>query len=293
MSIYINDCNKVNDIFINVNGKKKINSMWVNKNGNPAKVFSTGNKINDFSNITWADGTDEEIAAMLDAHYAGLIDIHDYWHVGDERVVHLGIIPTLTFGDYPHMNQIKKEQDIKLILLNSGGKTLIEPVNNINECAFIVGFANGGAYYMNGNIDDRDFNVNNFSFIESQRRTWLNTELIDNMPMSLKTLFKLHYNLNYTFQSSENPVFNRDYLTLPSEMEVFGSVKMSKQISSEQQFEYYKQKENRPNNCFLRSIYYSNSDSYSNTLSVAIKSDGNVTAIGYSSYMFLYPFGCV
>lgn len=34
---------------------------------------------------TWADGTDEEIAAALTAHYNGDIDLHDYWTVGDER----------------------------------------------------------------------------------------------------------------------------------------------------------------------------------------------------------------
>lgn len=92
MSIYINDCNKVNDIFINVNGKKKVNSIWVNKNGVPAKVFSTGNIVNGVKIVTWADGTYDEISAMLDAHYAGNIDISDYWNVGDERIIDMSFI---------------------------------------------------------------------------------------------------------------------------------------------------------------------------------------------------------
>ena len=38
--------------------------------------------------VTWADGTWEEIAAMLDAHYRGDINVADYWAVGDVRVLY-------------------------------------------------------------------------------------------------------------------------------------------------------------------------------------------------------------
>ena len=36
---------------------------------------------------TWAGGTDEEIASMIQAHRDGIIDLTDYWSVDDERVV--------------------------------------------------------------------------------------------------------------------------------------------------------------------------------------------------------------
>jgi len=39
--------------------------------------------------VSFASGTDQELADMLAAHYAGDIDIHDYWSVGDTRTVSL------------------------------------------------------------------------------------------------------------------------------------------------------------------------------------------------------------
>lgn len=36
---------------------------------------------------TWAGGTDEEIASMIQAHRDGIIDLTDYWSVDDTRVV--------------------------------------------------------------------------------------------------------------------------------------------------------------------------------------------------------------
>jgi hypothetical protein len=39
--------------------------------------------------VTWADGTDEEILAMIYAHDAGEIDITEIWNVGDTRVCYM------------------------------------------------------------------------------------------------------------------------------------------------------------------------------------------------------------
>ena len=43
--------------------------------------------------VPWSTGSDEDIAAMLQAHYEGKINIWDYWEIGQERVVHLSAIP--------------------------------------------------------------------------------------------------------------------------------------------------------------------------------------------------------
>lgn len=40
--------------------------------------------------VTWADGTWEEINAMVEAHYSGKIDITDYWSIGDTKSLHIG-----------------------------------------------------------------------------------------------------------------------------------------------------------------------------------------------------------
>lgn len=43
--------------------------------------------------VSWAEGNYDEIGAMLDAHYAGKINIADYWHIGDVRVEYMSEIP--------------------------------------------------------------------------------------------------------------------------------------------------------------------------------------------------------
>lgn len=180
MSIYINDCNKVNDIFINVNGKKKLNSMWVNKNGNPTKVFSTGKKIYDFSTITWADGTDEEIAAMLDAHYAGLIDIHDYWHVGDERVVHLSAI---------NSNNLENQtsQDINLAIIGFQHDLLQDKINGNTRAAISVSMTSPLNSY--GKMSNNETSAMN-GWRSCLRRTWCNNNFKNSLPPIISSLIK-------------------------------------------------------------------------------------------------------
>lgn len=54
--------------------------------------YDAGNRLlgepEDLKIVTFADGTDAEIAKMIEAHYAGKINIGDYWAVGDKRTIH-------------------------------------------------------------------------------------------------------------------------------------------------------------------------------------------------------------
>ena len=323
MSIYVNDCNKVNDIFINVNGKKKINSMWVNKNGNPTKVFSTGKKIYDFSTITWADGTDEEIAAMLDAHYAGLIDIHDYWHVGDERVVHLSAINKM------YTNESHKAQDVTMVLMNAGGKTLTEPINGVSECAFIVGqkdclrdilFNNRpeGGYmdssglnlFLNTGEDDPKPSLGGWAYC--QRYKWCQYMYRTSFPITIRPIFKKFINVSSDNTLTENGRKNisNDYFSLFSEKEVFGIVTKGDEISQSEDvwIEYYKEPSHRIINqigkedgtvtlWWLRSIpRNSNSDfcivNDKGEIGVQ-KSNSDVLLGTRTQYFSLVMFGCI
>lgn len=72
---------------------------------NPAKI------------VSWANGTDEEIAAMVDAAERGEIDLTDYWTAGDTRTVHLDAMPA-SYGQ-----TAKPEMDVQMILTLSGGAT--------------------------------------------------------------------------------------------------------------------------------------------------------------------------
>lgn len=67
--------------------------------------------------VTWADGTDEEIAAMIAAHDNGDINIYDFWSVGDERVVSLGAITGNPNGAF---TTSMSAQNVTMVLMNEG-----------------------------------------------------------------------------------------------------------------------------------------------------------------------------
>ena len=84
--------------------------------------------------VTWADGTDEEIVAMVKAADEGLIDLKDYWNVGDVRKVMLS--ETESYEWYTSHSR----QEAEFVLMNAGGKTLLTPTESgRTTCSFIVG----------------------------------------------------------------------------------------------------------------------------------------------------------
>ena len=195
--------------------------------------------------VTWSDGTDEQIVAMVQAHYDGLLDLHDYWAVGDERVVSLSAMSATGVGE-SHV-----AQDITMVLMHVGGKELVEPIGDITECAFIVGqkksFANGTSYetgYMNSTA------TNQGSWDGCARRTWCNNVYYNAIPATLRSIFKQHKNLTDGTDSSSwfiNPVISNDYFALPAEREVFGRNQYARSSVEESLvwFEYYKTSSNR------------------------------------------------
>ena len=82
--------------------------------------------------VDFATGTNEQLYRMLQAHYAGTINIHDHWHVGDTRTVHLNAMPATGVGES------HAEQDVEIVLMNAGGMT----DTSGTECAFVWGMKN-------------------------------------------------------------------------------------------------------------------------------------------------------
>ena len=72
--------------------------------------------------VTWANGSNAEIKAMIDAHYAGKLDIHDYWAVGDQRLI--------TYDS----------KAVTAILIDVNHDMLENPINDKDMAAFTVFF---------------------------------------------------------------------------------------------------------------------------------------------------------
>ncbi len=98
-------------------------------------IYSNGPKI-----VSFADGTDEEIAAMLDAHYAGKIDISNYWNIGDKRQIHLNAT-TSDDGTSCYVNHAAR--DVYFYIIGFNHDTLTTPINNITKAAVTLRIESG------------------------------------------------------------------------------------------------------------------------------------------------------
>lgn len=189
---------------------------------------------------TWADGTDAEIAEALTRHYNNEIDLADYWSVGDERVVHLSAIASTS--DY----DAQPEQDITLVLVNVGGRTLTTPINGHTECAFVVGqkdcLYNAGRFA--GNNDPYIGWM--YSSIGSPIRTWLNSNYLNALPATLSGIFKSHAIPYCSIYYNATVYTDNSIVGLPARNEILGTNDSSDQASSGyEQLAYYQDSSNR------------------------------------------------
>ena len=171
--------------------------------------------------VSWSDGTDAEIAALLDAHYAGTVNLHEYWNIGDTRTVHLSAMPATG------VNESHVEQDVEFQLVNAGGKELA----NGRECAFIVQLEKVLCYIRQSNgqnlktgetgyMNDVESNIGGWK--DCARRTWCNSIFRSALSEETRGLFKLHK--NKTTQGNQLLTLDEteDYFALPCAYNIFG-----------------------------------------------------------------------
>ena len=179
--------------------------------------------------VSWATGTPAQLAAMLDAHYKGRINIANYWNIGDSRAVPLGAIAANNCTDA--MNA----QAAQLVLMNAGGKTLVTAEHGKTTCAFVVGLKNslsGTGKWGGGS---------SFDYSASVVRPFLNNEFFLSLPSDLQALFKAFVNTTTKSGGTEN---TEDLFALPAAIEVFGAA-TSVPTTEGSQFDYYKTSANR------------------------------------------------
>ena len=204
--------------------------------------------------VSWTNGTDEEIAAMLDAYYNGILsleDIQDVWSVGDERVVSLSAMSN-TFGE---KGETHRAQDIIMTIIDFNHDALETPINGITkalitihqktylmdaECA--AGTRYGEDNTENGFMNNAD--ADNVSWKGCARRTWCNNTYYNALPSSFKSMVKdtIHSTtVGHGSTSLENTI---DKVFLLSEYEIFGQTKRAAAQEGEQ-YAYYMTSANR------------------------------------------------
>ena len=190
--------------------------------------------------VTFADGTDEEIAAMLDAHYAGTINIADYWSVGDMRTIHLDAMAATGVGE-SHV-----AQDQQFVIIGIEHDNLKTSINNHTKAAITI---QPLRVLSNGTTSERGYmnssNTNSGGWESCARRAWCNNVFVKAFPLAIKNLIKTVSKLNYKVYNSTNLTTTSDNAFLLSETEVFGSYTHSLGNTEGVQYEYFKTTSNR------------------------------------------------
>ena len=232
--------------------------------------------------VSWASGTDEQIAAMVAAADAGKINLSDYWSAGDTRTVHLSAMSATGVGES------HEAQNVQLVLTDPGHYTLA----NGKACSFVVlqkdCLSEYG--YMNGSA------TNSGGWNNCARRTWCNNVYRNSVPASLRGIFK-QFKVRTANGSGSGVTESTDWFSLFSEKEVFGSTTYANSSAESQntQLNWFKTSSNRikkvNGSAYLwweRSPY--SGDSYG---FCSVYSDGSAAAYNVYSSRGLAPFGCI
>ena len=239
-------------------------------------------QVPDVKIVSWADGTDEEIAAMVAAADAGKLNLSDYWHEGDERTVHLSAMSATGVGES------HAAQDVVMVLTDPGHFTL----SNGKPCNFVVlqkdCLKEYG--YMNSH------STNSGGWDACLRRTWCNSVYRNAIPATLRSAFK-QFKVRTANDYGSGVTESTDWFALPSEMEVFGSTTYanSSAESENTQLNWYKTSSNRIKRMNSSACWWwERSPSSGNYYSFCrVVSDGTAYANDASFTSGLAPFGCI
>lgn len=243
------------------------------------------------SEISWANGTDAQIAEMVAAADAGKINLSDYWSVGDTRTVQLSAM-SATGVDESH-----NAQTVELVLMHAGGYDLNSAVaSGRSKCSFIVGMKNCLATdgYMNSS------ETNSGSWDGSARRTWCNNVFKAAMPSTLLPIFKQFKTITAETYNGMTLKTSVDWFALPAEKEVSGGPaghSNPTEFNALFQFDWYKTASNKikkrgmtgsSNLWWERSPYYDGSGGF-----CCVHISGTAYVNAASNTFGLTPFGCI
>ena len=232
--------------------------------------------------VGWADGTDEEVAAMVAAADAGKLTLSDHWHVGDERTVQLSAMSATGVGES------HAEQTVQMVLTDPGHYTLAsgQPCHFVvvqKDCLKETGYMNSSS-------------TNSGGWNECARRTWCNETYRNAIPSALRPIFKKFTNYAANGNGS-SAVASSDYFALFSEKEVFGSTTYanSSAESKNSQLAWFLTSSNRIKMVNGRAGYWWERSPYSGSSYpfCAVNTSGGAESGGAGAAYGLAPFGCI
>ncbi len=258
-----NGTNSIKAVF-DSNGKTSVEINWIGKTnvaldendgigeGNITIVnFNTeyGITIYPLQIVTFSAGTDEEIVAMIEAHYNNKIDIKDYWAVGDKRKINLSAMSATGVGESHRAQTVEFaiadfEHDELTTAINKHIKAAITltQVNCLMDAECEAGTKYGTSNTENGYMNSSDRNSG--GWVKSSRRTWCNSIYYNALPSEIAEIIKEVNKKTSEGNGTSTISTTVDKVFLLSEIEIFESRNESAPNEGTQ-YQYYKNAANR------------------------------------------------
>lgn len=219
--------------------------------------------------VTFADGTDAEIEKMIKAHYAGEINIGDYWAVGDKRIIHHNAM------DATGVSESHEANDYTYVIIGIEHDDLVTAINGKTKAAITIQaermlYLDTTTEY-NSSYDTshecgymNSLDTNNGGWEECARRTWCNNVYKGCLPTYIQDMMKQVKKLTSAGSQSSTIKTSNDYAFLPSEIEIFGSITHSF-VGEGKQYQYFKNaianryKKPRYNSSYVSGYYWERS----------------------------------
>lgn len=270
--------------------------------------YDSGNRLlgepTELKIVTFAGGTDYEIAKMIQAHYNNKINISDYWAVGDTRSVSLSAMSATGVGES------HRAQTVQLVILGFEHDDLATAINGHSKAAVSVGLKdclmdatsasnvnNGSADTEKGYMNSTNTNVGGWK--NCARRTWCNNVFFSALPSTWQSMVKTVNKKVSVGNNSSTIETVQDKIFLAAEIEIFGSTTYS--FAGEgTQYQYYKNatanryKMPKWTSSNVSHIYWERSPRSGNTTSFcAVNDDGSANNYGADTACGVAPCLCI
>lgn len=254
--------------------------------------------------VTFADGTDAEIAKMIEAHYAGKINIGDYWAVGDKRTIHHNAMHATG------VSESHKANDYAYVIIGIEHDDLVTAINGKTKAAITIQtermlYLDTTTEYNSSYDDSHECGYINSSSTNSggwegcARRVWCNNVYKKCLPTYIQNMMKQVKKLTSVGSRSSTIKASNDYAFLLSEIEIFGSTTYS-YAGEGKQYQYFKNaianryKKPRHDDSHVSGHYWERSPySGSENKFCHVNISGNSYYNGVSYYLGVAPCLCI
>ena len=176
-----------NTVTITGNGSNSGNatvSIFVEEDANhrESNTILVDVKVKYVDIVSWTSGSFEKIQEMLDAHYSGIIDVTEYWSIGDKRTITVSEIASGT------TDETQPEQDVEFVIVGMKHDTLVNALGTETKAAITVQARN--LLSVKGIMNRSHTEVSDALWSTCIRRTWCNNDFFNALPDALQPLLK-------------------------------------------------------------------------------------------------------